>query len=177
MDGLAEDSRCRARCWLRKLRQGLCPILTLAITCGRFRDELSDRPELFQSADAADSPYHCGWWYRKEFTASRVFAHGRTHSGCTLAASTIAAKSGSTATRSQIPQRWPAPIAPTTSMSPIFKPGKENVLAVETLRRLRKTWASTGSTGILARRIKTWDCGAPSTWSHPARSRCARRWR
>ena len=85
-----------------------------------------------------DSPYRCGWWYRTEFAAPAAPQNER-HSGCTLAASTTAPKSGSTATRS--PTRQQVAGAYRTydfDVTGLLKPGKRNVLAVETFAPTEK---------------------------------------
>jgi exo-1,4-beta-D-glucosaminidase len=120
-----------------------------------------------------DSPYHCGWWYRDEFTApaasARQVRHWLHFAGINY--------------RAEI---WlnGHKIADTTTVAGAYrtydfdvteqlKPGKTNVLAVETFKR---TSESIGSTGARARQTRIWGCGALSIWSLPERSLCVRRW-
>ena len=86
----------------------------------------------------ADSPYAAAGGIAKSSPRPRRRAR-RSRSGCTSAASTIAAKSGSTATRSPI--RTAVAGAYRTydfDVTDFVDPGKANVLAVETIAPTEK---------------------------------------
>ena len=80
-----------------------------------------------------DSPYRCGWWYRTEFTAPRLPAARMDASGSTSAASTIAREiwlnGHSIADSSTVAGAYRTYDFDVTDL---LKPGKANVLAVET---------------------------------------------
>jgi hypothetical protein len=114
---------------------------------------------------AADSPYHCSWWYRKEFTAPAAAKDGHywLHFGG------INYRANIWVNGQQIADRSPAPTASTIWMSRMpSNRARPTPSQLRSLRPPNTISASTGSTGIRRLPIKTWDCGATSACPRPA---------
>ena len=125
----------------------------------------------------SDSPYACGWWYRKEFEAASAKESGRRfwlHFGGINYRGEVWLNGKRIADGSTVAGAYRTYDFDVTEL---LRAGKaQRARRRDDSRRRRRISASTGSTGIPVRRTRTWACGARSTWWRPGRSRCARRW-